>query len=129
MIRVQAEGFNELSRVLADASSQAPEEAKKIAGKGALNIKTDWRRRWSGLAHAPALPYAITYDVRASGTYVEAEIGPDKAKRQGALGNLLEFGSIKNAPRPGGSPALDREGPRFVKYLEDLAARLIEEDR
>ena len=128
MIRVQAEGFDELSRVLTAASRRAPEETKKIVSKGALNIKTDWRRRWSGLAHAPALPYAVTYDVRSSGTNVQAEIGPDKAKRQGALGNILEYGTIKNAAIPGGRPALEKEERPFLKHLEDMAARLIEED-
>jgi hypothetical protein len=129
MIRIEGEGFDDLAALLRTASNRAPEEARKVASKGALQIKNDWRRRWSGLAHAPAIPFAIGYDVRSSGGTVEAEIGPDKAKRQGALGNLLEYGSIHNAPIPGGAPALRAEGPKFTKALEDMAVRLLEEGR
>ena len=65
------------------------------------------RRRWAGISYAPALPFAVTYDVRTSGTLVAAEIGPDKAKRQGALGNIIEFGAPaqNTTPQPGGMPA------------------------
>lgn len=88
-----------------------------VVAKGALNIKTDWRQRWSGLSHAPALASAITYDMTVGVGTIGAEIGPDKAKRQGALGNLIEFGSRNNAPRPGGGPALNTEQPKFEAAL------------
>lgn len=127
MIGVQAEGFDELSRVLRDAAERATDEFTKVVGRGALNIKTDWRRRWSGLAHAPAIPYAIGYDMHKGEATIRAVIGPDKAKRQGALGNLLEYGSINNAAIPGGRPALEKEEMPFVKYLEKVAVQLIEE--
>jgi hypothetical protein len=128
MIRIEVDGLDELADSLRRVPERMPEEAKKVVSKGALNVKNDWRRRWSGLAHAPAIPRAVTYDIRASGSYIEAEVGPDKAKRQGALGNLLEFGSVNNAPIPGGAPALETESPRFTKALEDLAERLIMEE-
>jgi hypothetical protein len=128
-ITIEGEGFDELARALHDAAEKAPVEARKVVAKGAVNIKKEWRRRWSGYPHARALPYAVTYDLTSLGTAVAAEIGPDKAKRQGALGNLLEYGSIHNAPIPGGAPALEAEQPRFVKALEDMAERLIEEAR
>jgi hypothetical protein len=127
MITVESVGFDELAADLRHAAERAPEEIRKVVSKGALNIKTDWRRRWGGLAHAPAIPRAVTYDIKSSGSKVEAEIGPDKALRQGALGNLLEFGSVNNAPIPGGAPALETEGPKFTKALEDLAERLLTE--
>jgi hypothetical protein len=108
------------------AADRAPEEAERVVGRGCLNIKRDWQRRWSGLAHAPALPYAISYDVDRQGDIIRGETGPDKLKRQGALGNLVEFGSVNNAPTPGGAPALDAEVPRFVKAVGDLGVELLE---
>ncbi|MBT2485810.1 MULTISPECIES: hypothetical protein [unclassified Microbacterium] len=56
------------------------------------------------MAHAPAFPYSITYDIegsgsRSAGSQLSAEIGPDKDRPQGALGNLIEFGSVKNPPQ------------------------------
>lgn len=112
-----------LAAELEVAAMVAPAETRKVVAKGALNIKRDWQERWSGLKHAPALPAAITYDSHETPTGGWAEIGPDKAKRQGALGNLLEFGSLKNPPRPGGAPALEAEAPKFEKALESLALR------
>lgn len=124
-IRATSSGFDELSGALRAAAEQAPEETRKVVEKGAVEIKKEWRRRWTGLAHAPAVGRAVTYDVTASGSTVSAEIGPDKAKRQGALGNLIEFGSINNAPRPGGLPALEAERPRFEDAMGVLAVTLI----
>lgn len=111
------------------AAAAAPGEVRKVVQRGALNIKTDWRRRWTGLAHAPRLPYAVTYDTREMPGGASAEIGPDKDKPQGALGNIVEYGTVNNAPIPGGAPALAAEAPRFERALEDLAVRLLEEGR
>lgn len=112
-----------LAAELDAAARIAPAETRKVVAKGALNIKKDWQDRWSGLKHAPALPSAITYDSHETPTGGWAEIGPDKAKRQGALGNLIEYGSVKNPPRPGGAPALEAERPKFEKALEVVAVQ------
>lgn len=113
---------------LADRQALVPAEmaagARGIVQRGALNIKRDWRRAWSGHAHAPALPYAVTYDTELTQGGAAAEIGPDKDKPQGALGNLFEYGSAKNAPIPGGRPAADAEQPRFEAAAEELAVKV-----
>lgn len=116
-------GLYDLEQVLADSARTAPAEVRKVVARGALNIKTDAKRRVGQLAHAPAYPSSITYDTRLTPGGAVAEIGPDKAKRQGALGNLLEFGSVNNPPHPHMAPAGDAERPRFERALEDLAAR------
>jgi hypothetical protein len=97
-----------------------------VVAKGALNIKTDAARRASGIAHAPAYPRSIGYDLFHTPWTSQAKIGPDKDKRQGALGNILEYGTVKNAPVPHLNPALDAEEPRFVKALGDVASGLLE---
>lgn len=119
-------GLVEVLGDLHQAKADALPEVKKVVSKGALNIKNDIRDAWRGIRHAPALPRAVTYDVTEHGYSVSAEIGPDKAKRQGALGNLIEFGSVNNAPHPAVYPALDREETRFYSALEDLAEKLLE---
>ncbi|MBX6358155.1 MAG: hypothetical protein IRZ05_20190 [Micromonosporaceae bacterium] len=108
------------------AVSAVPDEAAKVVEKGALNIKNGARKRISGLKHAPAYPRSIGYDIGWDLRGPVAEIGPDKNKRQGALGNILEFGSPTSAPHPHIRPALDEELPRYEKAMEDLAARLLE---
>ncbi|MEU4570724.1 hypothetical protein, partial [Micromonospora sp. NPDC023956] len=75
---------------------------------------------------APAYPYAITYDSTETPTGASADIGPDKERRQGPLGNILEYGTVKNAPIPHMGPAGAAELPRFEKALDDLGVRLLE---
>lgn len=111
---------------LTAAQAAAGKETRAVVQKGALNIKQEWQKRWSGLGSAPSLAAAVTYDTKIGASEMSAEIGPDKNKRQGPLGNLIEFGSVKNGPIPGGMPALEAEQPRFLKALGDLGARLLE---
>lgn len=113
-----------LTKDLDRAAAIAPAEAAKVVTKGAVNIKNDARRRISGLAHAPAYPYSITFDdVHVSKVWVQTVIGPDKNKRQGALGNVLEYGTRKNPPRPHMGPAGEAEEPKFARAMEDLAVK------
>lgn len=91
-----------------------------VVSKGALNIKNDWRASLSGLPHLPHLPAAIGYDMDVSPDGASAEIGPDKDKKQGPIGSIVEFGTSKNPPRLDGQRALDAEEPRFEAALADL---------
>lgn len=120
---------DDLARLAADfqhAGFKAGAVAYEVVEHGAVNVKKGWRERWSGLDHAPRIPAAIGYDMRIYfGSGIEASIGPDKNAPQGALGNLLEYGSVNNAPIPGGAPALEAEGPGFERALADAAERLL----
>jgi hypothetical protein len=124
---VTVEGVDQLVAALTRAQIQAEPRVFDVVSRGALGIKRDWQQRWSGLSHAPALPRAISYETRRSLAGISAEIGPDKGKAQGALGNLVEFGSVNNAPRPGGLPALEAEAPRFEKALGDMLGGLLDD--
>ena len=125
-IRVDSSDAKQLVAQLDKTTSRALDETLAVVKKGAQNIKEDARKRVSGLAHAPAYPSSITYDVWVGFRGPQAEIGPDKSKRQGALGNILEYGTIKNSPIPHLAPALKAEEPRFLKALEDLALKALE---
>lgn len=122
---VTVTGLRELIADLEKAEHIDP-AVRGVVARGALNIKKDWATRWSGIAHAPALPRAITYDTTVQRDSVSAEIGPDKDRSQGALGNIIEFGTSKNSPIPGGLPALAAEEPKFLKALADVAAKALE---
>lgn len=115
-----------LQRDLERTAEVAPEQARAVIAKGALNIKKDAQRRWSGMPHLRRLPAAVTYDTHETPSGGWAEIGPDKNKPQGALGNIAEYGSVKNAPIPALGPAAELEEPRTARYLEDLAYRSLE---
>jgi hypothetical protein len=122
-------GLRELSEDLQQAVKRAIPDAKKIVGKGALNVKRDAQRIIRGYSHRGYLPHyprSISYDVKASGAVVSAEIGPKVEKLQGGLGRLLEEGSVNNPPYPHLSPALDAEENPFYSYMEQLGVDLIE---
>jgi hypothetical protein len=119
---------DELKKLVASfkkAAVATPVASRTIVQASAQAIKADARRRITGLKHAPAYPFSITYDSQLTPTGATAEIGPDKDKRQGALGNILEFGTVKNAPRPHIGPAADAEEPRFAKAAEELVVKAL----
>jgi hypothetical protein len=122
-------GLKELRADLEKYETEIVGEVRGVVAKGALNIKKDVRRAWANLRHAPALPRSVGYDVKVRGLTVTAEVGPDKSKRQGALGVFLEYGSVHNAPRPALAPAADAEEPRLASALEDINADLLEGKR
>lgn len=124
----KAHGLSELEADLRKAAKDAVPAAKKIVGQGCNNIKKDARRIVRAGSHRGYIPHyalAISYDVKASGTVVSGEVGPDAAKPQGGLA-LIENGSVNNAPVPHLSPALDIEDPKFNHFMEELGARLLE---
>lgn len=123
---VEAAGLRELVQALSKAESRSVPAVAAVVTKGNINIKKDWRQRWSGIGHAPALPAAITDDVSYGLLTVRGEVGPDKDRRQGPLGNIIEFGTENNAPIPGGLPALEAEAPRFERALGELGGRMLE---
>lgn len=110
-----------LAKDLDRAARRAPGQAKKVVAKGANNVKRDARKFSSGLAHAPHYPRSIGYDLEQDGPVTTATVGPDKDLPQGALGNILEYGTVKNAPFAHLGPALDIEGPKFEQAMADMA--------
>lgn len=124
-VKFEMHEVDKLLDAVTKASQPDLNDVAAVVSKGALNIKNDARRRARGLKHAPAYPSSITYDTYFSLRGPTAEIGPDKTRRQGALGNLIEYGSVNNPPHPHLRPAADREQPRFEKALEDLSIKML----
>lgn len=125
---IEVTGLDELIVDLDMAAATTPAKVRQVVSKGSLNVKKDWRKRWSGISHAPRIPASITYDLESTADQVRGEIGPDRdlgVHLQGFLGRVFELGGIHSAPMPGGMPALDEEAPRFEKALADLGAKLL----
>lgn len=114
-----------LSQDLMAAAAAAPKETRAIVQKGALNIKTDARRRRAGSAHFPRLASAITYDTDSSPLGASAEIGPEQDRPQGNLAHIPEYGSLNTPAQPYMAPAADAEVPKFEQAMTALAARLL----
>lgn len=119
---------SEVNRVIADIGrmpSRAVKEGRAVTEKGALNIKNQMRDESTGHPTFPAFPHSITYDIHYGVGSMEAEIGPDKDLPQGALGNILYFGTSNNGPVLDPESAMRAEEPRFVKALGLMADDLL----
>jgi hypothetical protein len=116
------------ARLLA-AAAAAPAAVQAVVAKGALNVKTESKR--NVLASAPVqnahAHNAITYDTTVRAAVISAEIGYDKDRNGGALGNLLEFGGGRDfsPPHRDLGRALDAEEPRFEAEMDAVAGRLL----
>lgn len=91
-------------------------ELEAVGLRGANNMVRFARARVNNLAHAPAYQFAIGYDYEVTTRVMRWDVGPDKNRRQGALGNLIEYGSVNNPPNPHIQPALNAEEEAFLKY-------------
>jgi hypothetical protein len=92
--------------------------AAKAVKVTSQKVRDDARNRIKGHKYLPAYPYSITYDVKVTAEGVEGEIGPDKGLAQGPLGNIIEYGTSKNAPLPHLGPALDANAEDLVAGIE-----------
>lgn len=112
--------------VLRASADSAGRQMAAVVARGALNIKNGWRANATATAgqHAKAYPYSVSYDIHPIPGGAHAEIGPDKDKPQGALGNLLEFGSVHNAPHNDGGKALLTEAPQFEAHVRAVTLRM-----
>lgn len=122
---MNGDDLDRLGDDLLGAPRGAAKAARQVVSRGALNVKRGWAEnaRASAGQHAPLYPQSIRYELLDD--KLAAEIGPDKSKPQGALGNLIEYGSANNPPHNDGGRALDAEAPVMEKYLADLAERIL----
>lgn len=125
-----ADGFDidsrELDRLAADLGEVADTAGRYVRAAvevSARRVKDDWRSRAKGFLFAPAFPRSITYDVDTfqgfGASVLQADIGPDKAGPQGALGNLIEYGSVNNPPMGLGHAALQANEADFEHGLSE----------
>lgn len=118
---------SELTKLAADlgkGNAATVAGARGILNTGALKIKTGMiadARKGSG-KHAKRFPSSITYDLKG----LDAEIGPDKSRPQGALGNLMYFGTSTLPPVISDiAGPLKKEAPVFMGLLSELAAKYL----
>lgn len=125
-VRFDMSDVRRLERHLARVVPRARRDARAVVRRGAVNIKRDWRANARSTApkHARLYPGSIGFDFGAYGPDLfMAIIGPDKGGPQGALGNLLEYGSVHNPPHRDGGRALDAEEPRFEAQMALIVDR------
>lgn len=120
-IVIDASQAHVLAAELGAASFAATGKAMVVVERGALNVKNTARDLAPAGPHTPMYPYSITYDMHYGLGDVRAEIGPDKGRSQGALGNIFEYGTGDTPPRPHLGPALEGEADNFADHMADIA--------
>jgi hypothetical protein len=124
-VKVDASEVVALRVALATAAATMDARALPVVRKGLLNMKKDWQTQWTGIRMMPHLPASVTFDSTLSATGPEGEVGPDKERRQGALGNIAEYGTSRHGPiRPVAARIAAAEAARFEDALGRVAERL-----
>jgi hypothetical protein len=100
-------------------------EVTKATEDSAKRIQRALRADARGIGHAPHFPRSITYEMKPRVGVIGAEIGPDKDLKQGALGNILYFGTSKNGAVLDLNGPPDRERPRLEKDVRKIAGDLL----
>lgn len=123
-IEVDLSELNTFATNLGRIASKALPEVDAVLEKGALNIKNELVAGAKASPHFKGMAGSISYDSKYGIGTVGFEIGPDKSRRGGSLGNIFYFGTS----RGGGTGDLDgplrNEEPRTYKHLQDLVDKL-----
>ena len=120
--------LRQLATNLGRIAGSAVDDVDGVIKKGAQNIKDEMRADVKTSRHFSSkkksgLEQSITYDSHYLPGRVRYEIGPDKYKRGGALGNIYYFGTS----RGGGTGDIDKplrsEEPKTMDALSKLATK------
>ncbi|MEU7044936.1 hypothetical protein AB0A77_28310 [Streptomyces varsoviensis] len=122
---IVVEGLAETEAMLARAGVRMAVTSRQAVEVTARKVKDSARQRISGHKYLPHYPYSISYDLKISGAGVEAEIGPDKEAVQGPLGNIIEYGTSRDAPLPHLGPALEENADDLARGMEIAIAHAL----
>jgi hypothetical protein len=115
-----------LAAELGKVPARALPEVDKVTKRGAQNLKDAYTAQAAGSEHFHGMAGSVSYDRMYGVGSVGYEIGPDKSRRAGALGNLFFFGGANGG---GGTGDLDgplaEEEPRYLSALGDVLRGLL----
>lgn len=113
-------GFDELHRFADDlgkVAGKAVPEVDAVLEKGAHNIKEDLASEAKASKHFKGMAGSISYDSMAGVGTLRYEIGPDKSRKGGALGNIYYFGTSRGGGTGDLEGPLRREEPNLEREL------------
>lgn len=126
---VSVSGMDEWLDDLKTLPERAAKEFRQVTSKAGLNIKTDWRHRWTTMSHRhiPHLvPRSIGYDLSEDGMTFSVEVGVAEANLQAFLAEIITYGTLTSGPHDAGTPALETEAPKMAAAAEKVAADLLD---
>lgn len=111
-----------LSENLGRIAGSAIKDVDAVVKRGAQNVKEEMAADAASSRHFRGMAGSISYDSDYRVGEAAYEVGPDKSRSGGSLGNIYYFGTS----RGGGSGDIEKplrsEGPRLEKALGDLAS-------
>ena len=121
MIEFDLSELQRLEVAFTKAGRRAEAGLLPVLTKAALNIKQGMAAQAEDHPHFVDLPDAVTYDIAPTGLRsVAARIGPDKRRRQGALGNVFWYGTATLPAQADIMAPLTAEVPNFQDALAAL---------
>jgi hypothetical protein len=122
-------GMDEWLRDLRTLPERAPKAFRGVMSRAGVQIKLDWKRRWSEVTHPqghiPHLIRGIGYDLSETTTRFRVTVGVASNNRQAFLSKILEYGTLTSAPHPAGQLSLDAEVPKMEKAVGQVAEDLL----
>ncbi len=130
-MRVEQHGLGEWADDLRRAGVDVVDKVERITAVALNNMKKDAQKRVRvrGKSIIKKLPRSFNYDVASLGGTVVGEVGADTNRPQGALDHIIENGTPRSAPIPHWRPAADKEVPVWLRFLDDIAAEVGDDDR
>lgn len=126
MIRQDLSEVHALAASFARAPAAMQRMAIGAADRRGKSMRDDARSRVEGHPKIRHYPAAVGYEVAVTAGLIEVSLGVDKGAMQGPLWNLIEFGSVNNAPIPHLIPAAEAAGPGFTTDIGVLAERAVQ---
>jgi len=101
----------------------AYEDVDGVITKGAVNVKTEMIADVKASRHFKGMAGSITYEHHNTPGVIRREIGPDKGRRGGALGNIYYFGTSRGGGSGDIEKPLNTEEPRLMGAMQALVDR------
>jgi hypothetical protein len=126
---VHSVGFDALIKDLETLPARAKPAFRQVMKRAGGNIKDDWKDRWRSMPHEhlPHLVKNIAYQVKEKGDVLSLTVEPRPHSLQARLASFIEYGTLTSGPHPGGEPALEKETPNLLYWLQKVGEDLLEE--
>lgn len=117
---VDSSQLREVSQSLGRIAGDLVGGVDEVVKRGAQNVKDELVSDAQGSTHFKGMAGSISYDSDYRVGQVAYEIGPDKSRRGGGLGNIAYFGTSRGGGTLDLEKPLGSEGPRLERALADL---------
>jgi hypothetical protein len=123
----EIQGLSQLSADLGKAAVAALPAVRAVAAANGEHLAQTWRDNAKATAgkHGKWYPSSITSEQVAAFGAAVVDVGPESARKQGAMGPGFEYGSVNQPPHLDGKRALDEVEPKLLAELEAAAAGLL----